>query len=134
MIGRDEFLQYDRLNFSKDNRAGKAAEDWIPLPGYGVLMLILTTSGTSRHQSRTTLKRSRSHDGSAMMLTATLMSSERAILECLEIFGERDALAITLQPFFDDRFEPEEHGIQAERFQSWKTSCCARSTSPRVSR
>src|SRR4029077_20883426 len=32
----------------------------------------------SRHQSRTTLKRSRSHDGSAIMFTATVMSSERA--------------------------------------------------------
>src|SRR6266705_2708267 len=41
-------------------------------------MLMLTTSGISRHQSRTTLNLSRSHAGSAMILTATDMSSERA--------------------------------------------------------
>src|SRR5436190_405410 len=39
---------------------------------------MLTTSGISRHQSRTTLNRSRSQAGSAMILTATDISSERA--------------------------------------------------------
>src|SRR5207249_6397426 len=31
MIGRDEFLPYDRPNLSKDYLAGNAPEEWIPL-------------------------------------------------------------------------------------------------------
>src|ERR1043166_2633364 len=56
-------------------------------------MLMLTTSGISKHQSRTTLNLSRSHAGSAMILTATDMSSERAnssaskFLESVTRFG-----------------------------------------------
>src|SRR5437773_5816204 len=40
---------------------------------------------------------------------------ERAgILECFKIFGECDALSVTLQPLLVDCFKTEEHGIQAE--------------------
>src|SRR5438046_8721904 len=40
---------------------------------------------------------------------------ERAgILECFKIFGECDALSVTLQPLLVDCFKTEAHGIQAE--------------------
>ena len=55
-----------------------------------------------------------------MMLTATFMSSERAYFECFKIFGECDALSVTLQPLLVDCFKTKEHGIQAESFPKFE--------------
>src|SRR5436190_9588942 len=85
-------------------------------------MLMLTTSGISRHQSRTILKRSRSHDGSAMMLTATVMSSERAYSSASKFLESVTRLRYRFSPSSSIASSPRNMVFRPSRFQSWNTS------------
>ena len=77
--------------------------------------LILTISGISRHHWRITSNWRRSQSGSAMMLIATMMPSDRANSSASKFLESAHALAVTLQPLFVDRLDAQEHVLQTER-------------------
>ena len=94
----------------------------VSVPGYGVLMLMFTISGISRHHSRITSNWRRSQPGSAIMLIATITPSDRANSSASRFLETLTRLRNRLSPSSSIASTPRNMYCRPSFFQKRKTS------------
>lgn len=106
----------------------------ISVPGYGVITVKCTISGTAIANSRTTRKRSSSQAGSTIRLMATLMPIRRAVSSAFRFSSGLTRLRYRSSPSASIASMPRNMYRSPSRAQRSNTSGWRSSTSERVSR
>jgi len=80
----------------------------VSVPGYGVLIVMWTISGTASAHSRTAAKRRSSQSGSAMMFDRHHEPELARDLQGAQVLVDVHPLAVEAEPFLVDRLDAED--------------------------